>query len=144
MHDHLLTPLEEVIRCKLLPAITGQSVFDDNLRKSDEIASTPRGNRCCRSFPKGSIYYENSKSITTLLVNIILDQARVCPPEITKAQINAKNYLHNSRSQHERIDSQIIDKLPPDLQRLVEICETEKGASTWLTTLPLSCHVFSL
>ena len=68
---------------------------------------------------KGSIYYENSKSITAPLVNIILDQARVCLPEITKAQINAKNYLHNPRSQHERIDaSQIIDKLPPDLHRL--------------------------
>ena len=40
------------------------------------------------------------KSITTPLVNVILDQARVCPPEITKAEINAKNCLHNSRSQH--------------------------------------------
>ena len=46
---------------------------------------------------KGSIYYKNSKSITTPLVHVILDQARVCPPEITKVQINAKNYLHNSR-----------------------------------------------
>ena len=30
--EHLLAPLEEVIRGKFLPAITGQSVFDDNLR----------------------------------------------------------------------------------------------------------------
>ena len=30
--EHPLAPLEEVIRGKFLPAITGQSVFDDNLR----------------------------------------------------------------------------------------------------------------
>ena len=30
--DHQLAPMEEVMRGKFLPAITGQSVFDDNLR----------------------------------------------------------------------------------------------------------------
>ena len=51
-----------------------------------------------------------------------------------------KNYLHNSRRQHEKIDaSQIID----NLQRLIKI-SSEKGASAWLTTLPLSDHGFTL
>jgi hypothetical protein len=30
--DILLEPLEDILRCKFLPAITGQNVFDDNLR----------------------------------------------------------------------------------------------------------------
>ena len=52
--------------------------------------------------------------------------------------------MPNSRRQHERIDvSQIIDKLPPDLQRQIQI-SSEKGASTWLTTLPLSDHGFTV
>ena len=128
--DHLPAPLEEVIRCKFLPTITGKSVFDDNLRNLMGLPAGLGGIGAIDPSQKGSIYYENSKSITTPLVNAILDQARVCPPEITKAQINAKNYLHNLRRQYERINgSQIIDKLPSDLQRLVEI-SSEKGAST--------------
>ena len=93
---------------------------------------------------KGSIYYENSKSITTPLVNVIIDQARVCPSETTKAQINAKNQLRNSRRQHEKVvASEIIVKLSPNLQRSIEI-PSEKGASTCLTTLPLADYGFTL
>ena len=39
--EHMLAPLEEVIRGKFLPAITGQSVFDDNLRNLMGLPARP-------------------------------------------------------------------------------------------------------
>ena len=58
--------------------------------------------------------------------------------------MNVKSYLRNSKRQQERAEaSQIIDKLTPNLQRSTEL-SSEKGASTWLTTLPLSDHGFTL
>ena len=139
-----LAPLKEVIRCKFLPAITGQSVFDDNPRNLMRLTARLGGLGVIDPSQKGSIYYENSKSITTPLVNVIIDEARVCPSESTKAQINAKNQLRNSRRLHEKVvGSEIIVKLSPNLQRPIEI-SSEKGASTWLTTLPLADFGFTL
>ena len=91
-----------------------------------------------------SLHYENSVSITRPLVKAILDQARESSPDIIKAQMKVKSYLRNSKRQQERADaSQIIDKLSPDLQRSIEI-SSEKEASTWLTTPPLSDYGLTL
>ena len=143
--EHLLAPLEEVIRDKFLAVITGQSTFDDNLRNlMARLPARLGGLGLVDPSQQGSLHYENSVSITRPLVKEILDQARESSPDIIKAQMKVKSYLRNSKRQQERADaSQIIDKLSPDLQRLMEI-SSGKGASTWLTTLPLSDHGFTL
>jgi hypothetical protein len=93
---------------------------------------------------KSSTFYENSKLITTPIVNIIIDQTRVSPPEIKKAQISEKNHTCNLRRRHEKTEANLIaERLPPNLQRAIEV-STEKGASTWLTALPLSDYGFNL
>jgi hypothetical protein len=67
---------------------------------------------------KSSTFYENSKSITAPIVNIIIDQSRVSPPEIKKAQINEKNHTRNLRRRHEKAEANLIaERLPPNLQR---------------------------
>ena len=40
---------------------------------------------------RSSTFYENSRSITAPIVNVIIDQSTVSPPEIKLADINAKN-----------------------------------------------------
>ena len=93
---------------------------------------------------KSFTFYENSKLITAPIVNIIIDQSRVSPPEIKKAQINEKNHTRNLRRRHEKAEANLIaERLPPNLQRAIEV-STEKGASTWLTALPLSDYGFNL
>ena len=142
--EHLLVPLEEVIRGKFLPAITEQSVFDDNPRNLMGLPARLGGLGLVDPSQQGSIYYENSVSITRSLVKAILDQARESSPDIIKDQMKVMSYLRSSKRQQERADaSQIINKLSSDLQRSIEI-SSEKGASTWLTTLPLSDHGFTL
>ena len=88
--DRLLAPLEEVIRCKFLPAITGQSVFDDNLRNLMGLPARLGGIGVIDPCQKGSIYYKYSESITTPLVNVILDQARVYLLKLLKPKSTRK------------------------------------------------------
>jgi hypothetical protein len=93
---------------------------------------------------RSSTFYENSRSITVPIVNVIIDQSRVSPPEIKKAEINAKNHTHNVRRRHEKVEGNLIAaRLPPNLQTAIEV-SSEKGASTWLTALPLSDYGFNL
>ena len=57
---------------------------------------------------KSSTFYENSKLITAPIVNIIIDQSRVSPPEIKKAQINEKNHTCNLQRRHEKAEANLI------------------------------------
>jgi hypothetical protein len=116
----LLEPLEEVLRCKFLPAITGQSVFDDNLRNLMGLPARLGGLGITDLSQKISTFYKNSKSITAPIVNIIIYQSRVSPPEIKKAQINEKNHTRNLRRRHEKAEANLIaERLPPNLQRAI-------------------------
>ena len=52
------------------------------------------------------------------------------------SQIRAKNYTPTTRRQCKNMEAtEVVSKLPSNLQRAMEV-STEKGALTWLTTLP--------
>ena len=70
--EHLLAPLKEIVRGKFLPAITGQSVFDDNLCNLMGLPARLGGLGLIDPSQQGSIHYENSVSITRSLVKAIL------------------------------------------------------------------------
>ena len=82
--EHFLAPLEEVIRGLLL-ATTGQSVFDDTLRKLIGLQARLGGLILVDHSQQGSAHYENSESITRLPESATLDQARECSPDIIEA-----------------------------------------------------------
>ena len=56
---HLIAPLEEVIRGKFLPAITGQSIFHDNLRNLMGMPARLGGLGLVDPSQQSSIHYEN-------------------------------------------------------------------------------------
>lgn len=142
--DTLLKPLEEVIRHKLLPAITGQKAFSDNLRDLMALPAHLGGLGIINPSHKSTTYYSNSSSITTPLVDLITQQSKTLPPETRNAQIRAKNLTRTTRRQREKAEaSEITNKLPSNLKKAVEV-SSEKGASTWLTTLPIADHGFAL
>ncbi len=61
-----------------------------------------------------------------------------------EAQICAKNQSRNLRRQQEKVEAnQIAESLSSNLQRAIGV-SSEKGASTWLTTLPLADHGITL
>ena len=66
------------------------------------------------------------------------------PQETRNVQIGAKNHSRTRRRQSEKTEAnEIANKLPPNLQRAMEV-SSEKGASTWLNTLPIADHGFTL
>ena len=59
-------------------------------------------------------------------------------------QIKAKNSTRNQRrSSEQRLAKDLQEKLPSSLQKSMSLV-AEKGASTWLTTLPIEEHGFAL
>ena len=58
--------------------------------------------------------------------------------------MDAKNRSRTRQRQNEKAEAnEIANKLPSNLQRAIEV-SSEKGASTWLTTLPIDDHGFAL
>ena len=93
---------------------------------------------------KSTIHYSNSNSITAPLVDLIVQQSKICPPETRSIQMDAKNRSRTRQRQNEKAEAnEIANKLPSNLQRAIEV-SSEKGASTWLTTLPIDDHGFAL
>ena len=122
----------------------GAKCIDDNLRNLMGLPARLGGLCITDPSQRSSTFYENSKSITVPIVNIIIDQSRVSPAEIKKAQISAKNHTRNVQRRHEKAEANLItERLLPNLQRAIEV-SSGKGASTWLTALPLSNYGFNL
>ena len=142
--DTMLEPLEDVIRQKLLPALTGQNAFGDTMRDLMALPARLGGIGVFNPSRRSTSHYRNSQAITTPLTDLIIQQSTVCSPEIERAQTVARRHAHNVKRQHEKREAEeLIDRLPPDLQRAMQV-SSEKGASTWLTTLPIADHGFTL
>ena len=72
--------VRQPLKMQVLPAITGQNVFDDNLPNLMRLPARLGGLGITDPSQKSSTFYENSKLITAPIVNIIIDQSRVSPP----------------------------------------------------------------
>jgi len=64
--------------------------------------------------------------------------------QVKAKQLKARKDSHTIRRQQEKeAASELKDKLPVNLQRAVTV-SVEKGASSWLSTLPIDEHGFAL
>ena len=87
---------------------------------------------------------QSSLLVTSSLKDHILNQDREYGHNIITDQLQKKatiNRLNRGRSVREADD--LYSQLPDSLQRAVNLAK-EKGASTWLTVLPLTDHGFAL
>ena len=88
--------------------------------------------------------HNTSMKITAPLVALILRQSHTYPSEAKAKQMKSKNNARTLRRQLERTAAtELQGKLPTRLQRAM-IASTEKGASSWLSSLPIDEHGFSL
>ena len=85
-----------------------------------------------------------SKKITAPLVAFILQQSHVLSPETKDEQLRAKKDPRTLRRQRKSTAaSDLKERLPRNLQRALE-ASMEKGASSWLSTSPITEHGFAL
>lgn len=128
----LLRLVESVIRHQLLPAITGGHIVNDVER---ELMSLPPrlGGLGIKILENVSdIEYENSRKMTTELVNILLRQNENAN-EISKTKSQIKSERNKS---HQNILQGLLSQMDESAKRQSE-ANQEIGASNWLTTLPI-------
>ena len=142
--ENLFKPLEEVIRKQFLPSVTGQNAFGENERDLLALPSRLGGLGIPDPSKQAAPQHAACRNITAPLVELIVSQSEVYDPETKAAQTRAKNrtrYFH--RQQQARAAAELKAELPQRLQKAIDV-SSEKGASSWLSTLPIAEHGFAL
>ena len=141
---HLLTPLDTVLRMDLLPALTGRPPPND--LECDLFALPARLGELGIRIPSRNADRELQSSllITSPLMDHILKQDKEYGSDIIADQLQNKSIISKRNKDRSIEEADILySHLPDQLQRAVDLAK-EKGASTWLTVLPLTEHGFSL
>ncbi len=139
-----LQPLEDDIRTKLIPALTGRPPPNDCERKllaqPVRLGGLGLGNPSERS----SDEFTASLQVTDALKNLISDKNQCYTYEAYVEQMNAKANIHNRRRlQQSETAGRLKSTLTSSLQRSMTLAQ-EKGASSWLTALPVAEFGFTL
>ena len=135
--------LEKVIQESLLPNLTGQTSPNAHVRKLLALPACHRGLGIVNPAELSTMYHQQSVATSRPLVQIILDQegdviAGRAMRKVVKAECSREQ-----RSAQKVSAERLMRNIPADMQRFMRAL-SEKGASAWLTALPLECHGFAL
>ena len=140
---NLFQPLESILREKFIPAITGKSSISDEDRAL--LALPPRlgGLGLTNPSREANHCFEASKSITEPLSHAIIQQELDTAAACLESR-STKISVAKEKRRRQAIEAEtILEKLPPAKRRLM-LCAKEKGASSWVTALPIDDHGFFL
>ena len=142
--DQLLLPLENSIRTTLLPKLTGRDAPNDLERSLFALTARLGGLNIGNPASLAVEQYTSSQQVTKPLVDLIASQNKNYPYEVLVHQINTKNKIKETRrSTGLQVANEIQESLTPPMQLATDLAR-EKGASSWLTALPLEEHGFAL
>ena len=142
--SELLSPLEQSIHSHLLPALFGKCTFSDTERQLISLPSHLGGFDIINPYISSAFQFEASQRVTSPLVSLLLEQ----DPRFTIGTLNEQPTLKQGihRENHRRSEESAAYLHP--LLSIELQCDREltclKGASSWLTVLPLDDHAFSL
>ena len=140
----LLEPLEQIIRTKFIPALMeGRSVTDDERKL---LSLPPRLGGMGIIIPSriSDREFEFSKIATELLSDAIILQHKELPANFEIKSREAKNQVRKLRREdQDSVLETIRNGMSDEQKRGNEICR-EKGASNWLTALPIDEKDFHL
>ena len=127
---HLLQPLEELLRTKFIPSLTGRAVPSDLERVLLALPARLGGLGLLNPSHLSTTEYSASMKITQPLVDQIIKQDEKYGYKILQDQHSAKAEVHKSKQeQHSNAASTLKDILPPSLAHAMDFSQ-EKGAST--------------
>ena len=138
-----LQPLEDTIRLRLIPSLTGRSPPGNDER--DLLALPPRlgGLGLVNPTKEVEIEQANSQHVTAPLVTNIVEQNENIS-DIKEEMKQRKREAHNSKCKHQQEAATALkSELPAALLRSAELA-TEEGASSWITAIPLDWYGFTL
>ena len=138
----LLQPLEDAIRTKLIPAITGRPACSDMERLLLSLPARLGGLGILDPCDSDN-YFDDSINVAAPLAALIVIQDLEKPLLSSNVQQNKFKIKRRRENESKTKAEELHHKLSPHQQRLME-CAQEKGASTWVTGLPLDEHGFRL
>lgn len=141
--SQLFGPVEEMIRTQFLPAITGRSPPGDAERDLLGLPARHGGLGLSNPTLLASEAYEGSRRATEPLSMLIeaqcADLGDTCK-EVIKRRTEERT---RRRKQLAEMAQAVLPRLSADVRRAAEHA-SEKGASSWLTAVPLDRHDFVL
>ena len=134
----LFQPLEDVIRTKFIPCLTGRAPPNDLERNLLSLPPRLGGLGIPNPTITSDTEYTASRSVCKPLYNLILLYDSSYPTEAIEQQVKAKKEVHSFKLKHSQGSA---SNLRP--QRSMDLAQ-EKGASNWLTTLPIDENGFTV
>ena len=142
--QQLFQPLEDVIRSKFIPCLTGRAPPNDLERNLLSLPPRLGGLGIPNPTTTSDTEYTASRSACKPLYNLILLHDSNYPTEAIEQQVEANKEVHSSKRKHSQSSaSNLRSQLVNSTQRSMDLAQ-EKGASNWLTTLPIDENGFTL
>ena len=140
---NLLQPVENTLRQRFIPALTGRPAPSDTEREL--LALPARFGGLGSANPATTVEREHqaSKQLSSPLASLIT-QGKADLAQSTTAQHRARNQLQQDKRKHEnQAAATLHDELPEPLQHARKVASEER-VSSWLTALPLQHHGFAI
>ena len=142
--SHLLIPLDFALRTELLPALTDRPIPNDQEWALFALPVRHGGLGIRIPSKNAERELQSSLLVTSPLVSRILEQSQEYGYEVIADQLQSKATIRNKNKETSAKEADdLYSHLPVQQQKAVELAK-EKGASTWLTALPLKEYGFSL
>ena len=138
-----LQKLEDLIRTKLIPAITGKEFCSDEMRAILRLPPRLGGMGFHNPTEEADHEFENSKIATDELARAIYEQQErlATDDEAVKEALRVVGERKAARLQ--RMQEEVKSVTSEHTQKIIQL-SSEKGASSWLTSLPLQDYGFRL
>ena len=141
--NDLFQPLEEAIHQSFIPALTGRPPCSKLTRDLLALPVRHGGMGLINPTDTSNLNFQASEKMTSPLVEIILSQDQTKDVDATKIATLKKEIRVSNRQRNEKQADTVYNQLPPQLKRQVALAK-ERGASSWLSVLPLSDQGFHL
>lgn len=139
----LFKPLEEIIRQKFIPALSGGQLVSNDERLMLSLPGKYGGFSIDNPVSDSENHHTASVRLSQRLTDDIISQTPILTV-VRESQMEVKRTLREDRENRlKETARQVADSLPPDRRRAM-IFAQEKGASVLVTTLPLKKYGFAL
>ena len=138
-----LNKLEYVIKETLIPAIVGKEYITDDTRKLFSLPARLGGLGFLNPCSVSDLEYECSLAATSQLTNAIYNQHSFLSIDDEAQDGIMKGVKHKKNQWYKDLQNNIRNESSASVCKIIDLA-AEKGASCWLTSLPLKAYGFVL
>ena len=140
---YFLQPLKNILCEKFIPALTGRPAPSDTERELLALPTRNGGLGIINRALTANREHQTSLHLSSPCILLITHRQRDLAQVVTLQRRTRSDILQTKRKHEEQATANVHDKLPEPLQRTRKLT-SKKGASSWLTALPLQHHGFDI